>query len=187
MSKREKVLDTAVKMIIENGIQNTSMGKISKNSGVAVGTIYHYFESKEDLITEIYRNLKIKMLERVIENSQPMDDLYDYFKSSIKLLIKYAEENPIEFEFMERHHMSPVIDAKVKEEIENRYKKGVKKIFKMLDEEGLLKEDISLELIIQYFQSSVMGLVRSYINGEIKMTEKEIEQLIQMIWDGITK
>ena len=50
--KKKRILDAALKLFIENGIDNTSISLISKEAGVAAGTLYLYFENKVDLIGE---------------------------------------------------------------------------------------------------------------------------------------
>lgn len=90
-AKRQKILDTTLKMILESGIQNASMGKISKASGVAVGTIYHYFTSKEALVTELYKTLKLKML-KSFEKLEYPSDTKETFRLVMKTFINYALE-----------------------------------------------------------------------------------------------
>ncbi|GKT26967.1 hypothetical protein ADUPG1_004725, partial [Aduncisulcus paluster] len=66
--KRQLVLDATLELIMESGVQAASMSKVSKRSGVAVGTIYHYFSSKEAIITELYRYFKLEMLHAMKES-----------------------------------------------------------------------------------------------------------------------
>ena len=49
ISRRDKVVNTALKLISNGGFHASPMSELAKLSGVAVGTIYHHFPSKEDL------------------------------------------------------------------------------------------------------------------------------------------
>lgn len=40
--------------MVKQGVHATPMSQIAKEAGVAVGTIYHYFNNKEEIIEEIY-------------------------------------------------------------------------------------------------------------------------------------
>ena len=59
---KKRILDAALKLFIENGIDNTSISLISKEAGVAAGTLYLYFENKVDLIGELGTSIKDESL-----------------------------------------------------------------------------------------------------------------------------
>ena len=54
IDKREAILAAALRLIARSGLHNTPMSAIARESGVAAGTIYIYFESKDELINELY-------------------------------------------------------------------------------------------------------------------------------------
>ena len=54
-SKRERILRAAVDVFAEFGYFNAKVSQIAKAAGVADGTIYLYFEGKEDLLVTIFR------------------------------------------------------------------------------------------------------------------------------------
>ncbi len=50
---KQIILDTAVAMIGEKGLDKTSLAQISKASGLSKGTLYYYYASKNELIFDI--------------------------------------------------------------------------------------------------------------------------------------
>lgn len=54
--KRERILTAASELIVRNGLQ-CSMAEIAQTAGVATGSLYNYFSSKDDLIRGVYRRL----------------------------------------------------------------------------------------------------------------------------------
>src|SRR5688500_15293669 len=54
-SKRERILRAAVDVFAEYGYFNAKVAQIAKSAGVADGTIYLYFDGKEDLLITIFR------------------------------------------------------------------------------------------------------------------------------------
>jgi TetR/AcrR family transcriptional regulator, fatty acid metabolism regulator protein len=54
-SKRERILRAAVDVFAQNGYFNAKVSEIAKAAGVADGTIYLYFDGKEDLLITIFR------------------------------------------------------------------------------------------------------------------------------------
>jgi len=53
VGKRGLILDTALKLFVENGYIDTKMIDIANAAGIGKGTIYEYFSSKEALFTEL--------------------------------------------------------------------------------------------------------------------------------------
>jgi TetR/AcrR family fatty acid metabolism transcriptional regulator len=54
-SKRERILRAAVDVFAGKGYFNAKVSEIAKSAGVADGTIYLYFDGKEDLLITIFR------------------------------------------------------------------------------------------------------------------------------------
>ena len=53
--KRERILDAAVRVFAKKGLYATRVSEVAKAAGVADGTIYLYFDGKEDLLITIFR------------------------------------------------------------------------------------------------------------------------------------
>ena len=54
---RDKIFQTAVDMISQHGFDNVTIDDICRKSGVAKGSFYHYFKSKDDIIILTYENI----------------------------------------------------------------------------------------------------------------------------------
>ena len=57
-TKRTAILEATLELISEQGFHGTAMSMIADKAGVGAGTIYRYFDSKEDLITQLYLEIK---------------------------------------------------------------------------------------------------------------------------------
>ena len=51
---RKRLMDNALELFAVDGFENTSISDIANKAGVAKGTLYHYFQSKEDLLQAIF-------------------------------------------------------------------------------------------------------------------------------------
>ncbi len=54
--KRERILDAAVKVFARKGFHATRVSEVAKAAGVADGTIYLYFESKDHLLVSLFEH-----------------------------------------------------------------------------------------------------------------------------------
>jgi AcrR family transcriptional regulator len=72
--KYQKILDAAVEVIAENGYFNAPISAIAARAGVADGTVYLYFKSKDEVLrTAIDRNFD-RFHQRVIERFKDLHD-----------------------------------------------------------------------------------------------------------------
>lgn len=54
-AKHEAILDAAMTIVIGDGLVGLTLGKVAKDLDVAVGGLYRYFPSKEDLLVGLQR------------------------------------------------------------------------------------------------------------------------------------
>lgn len=76
-SKRERILRAAVDVFAEHGYFNAKVAQIAKAAGVADGTIYLYFDGKEDLLITIFREHTrnyLRSLEQLLANVNRAED-----------------------------------------------------------------------------------------------------------------
>jgi AcrR family transcriptional regulator len=65
--RRRQILEAAVKVFAQKGFHAARVGDVAKEAGVAYGLVYHYFDSKEELLEAIFRGTWADMLARVRE------------------------------------------------------------------------------------------------------------------------
>src|SRR5215471_16766189 len=63
--RREQVVDAAVAIIAEHGIQNLSLSAIEKRTGMARGHLTYYFPTKEDILLAVFDHMVQTMRRRV--------------------------------------------------------------------------------------------------------------------------
>lgn len=54
--KRERILDAAIRVFAAEGFYNAKVSQIAEIAGVADGTIYLYFKSKDDLLIQLFED-----------------------------------------------------------------------------------------------------------------------------------
>lgn len=74
--KYEKILQASMEIIAEKGLQKTAVSEIVKRAGVAQGTFYLYFHSKNALIPAIAENLLSHTLEKIKVRVTEQEDFW---------------------------------------------------------------------------------------------------------------
>src|SRR6202451_4777952 len=60
--KRERILHAAVRVLAKKGFHSTRVSEVAKAAGVADGTIYLYFKSKDELLVSLFEDRVERLL-----------------------------------------------------------------------------------------------------------------------------
>src|SRR5467141_3247381 len=64
--KRNAILDAATRLFAERGLTAAPTSEISKQAGVAEGSLFTYFKTKDDLINALYREIKLELADALM-------------------------------------------------------------------------------------------------------------------------
>jgi AcrR family transcriptional regulator len=103
--KKEQIMLSAVKLFANQGYASTSMQEIAKRIGIAKGTLYLHFSSKDDLLLAILKYYQDEMLEKV---SFVLDD---------NLPPKERLERRLNVQFREYHDKGDFVKMHIKEQV----------------------------------------------------------------------
>jgi AcrR family transcriptional regulator len=94
--KRETIMNAAVEEFAEYGLENASTNRIVKNSGIAKGSFYQYFEDKQDVFMHLLDVIEQKELE-YFKDVHPPDhnmDVFHYFRWMVKTGMEFGLAHP---------------------------------------------------------------------------------------------
>ncbi len=81
---KEKIIDAAEELLRHEGLDGIKVRKLSKATGVAVGTLYNYFSSQDELIEAVFvqswEKTKIRLFEIKNDTSNPGSKLHLFLK-----------------------------------------------------------------------------------------------------------
>ena len=183
MDKRQAILQVMLRLITEQGIHATPMAQVAKEAGVAAGTIYHYFSSKEQLVNELY--LEVKREFGQVLNLHLLVDLpfKEQFWKIWQALYQYYVENPLAFGFSAQLAHSPLIASEIKETGKTHYQ-PIYDFFTAGMQQGLLKP-MDVTLMAELIYGNVAVTVQLQQSGESSISPELLEQAIQFSWDGV--
>jgi AcrR family transcriptional regulator len=98
--KLEFILHTASRIFAEKGYHPTTMRDISRATGVSLAGLYHYFESKEELLFLIQDNCFGRVLERLEERLQQSKNADDKLRVFIENHIAFFAANMAEMKVL---------------------------------------------------------------------------------------
>jgi AcrR family transcriptional regulator len=96
LDKRETIMNAAVEEFAEYGLENASTNRIVKNSGIAKGSFYQYFEDKQDVFMHLLDIMEQKELEFFKDRRPPSNnmDTFQYFRWMVKTGMEFGLAHP---------------------------------------------------------------------------------------------
>lgn len=111
---KTEFLSSSFDYLVKNGLENMSIRNLCKNTGMSIGSVYYWFEGKEDLIasaTEYGLDCVIdELLTQAVGKSSDVDEYFRRFMMKIK---NYSER----IRFICQVAASPVYGEKLRQKV----------------------------------------------------------------------
>ncbi|MFQ5708301.1 MAG: TetR/AcrR family transcriptional regulator [bacterium] len=92
--KRTKIRKAAVRVFAQKGFYNAKVNEIAKKAGVADGTIYLYFKSKDEILISIFEEEMGKFIGKVQEKIHSETDAVEKLRAFIRTHLQFVKKNP---------------------------------------------------------------------------------------------
>ncbi len=102
--RREQIVEAAVAVIAERGLQHLSLSEIEKKVGMARGQLTYYFKTKEDILLAVFDRLLQLMCRRNQEAEGPPFPGATWYATVEKILQAILQQPPWHLEFHCLHH-----------------------------------------------------------------------------------
>lgn len=182
--KKAAIMESALELFTTKGFDNTPTAAITKNAGVATGTLFTYFENKLDLINQLYLATKKELFGILMDVEIPDTLNHDFMLIIWKKMIKWGIENPHKIKFVIQYSSSPYISQLTWESIDEDMEM-MGSLFDRSIEEGIIKD-----LPVDYISALMTGNMYATINYMIANGIDEVE-FIEMVypamWDMMRK
>ena len=181
--KRDNILQATLRLIVARGLESTPMSLIASQAAVGMGTIYHYFESKEELVNALYRKLKLRVHEAMLDGYAADAPLRQRFFCIWRNLFRFYLANPDLFQFLDQYSLSPVITPESKEAGMQLWQEPIR-LFQEGHAQQIFK-DMPIHLLMLIANAPLVNLVRGHIEGQVQLDEPAIEAAITACWDAV--
>jgi AcrR family transcriptional regulator len=182
-SKRKTILNAALQLISEKGFHGTAMSKLAKEANVSVGIIYHYFQNKDELMHDLFREINRDLANMLIEAHDSSQPLKTQIMRLWRLLVEFYLKNPQHASFIQQYKNSPYYSPEMDAETDG--------YFDFLFEIGqqALQEKIVKDLPRQVFYSLCLDfagtLSQKHAKGMLTLTEDLMDKIVDATWDAI--
>lgn len=183
MDKRELLLEAATKLFVERGFHATPTSAISKEAGVSAGILFHYFKTKDDLIVELYVELKKEFTGLVLKDIEKLTSDIGKIRLIWSNSWNWGLENPLKFKFLLQADNSIYSES-----IKNHPEIAAKYEFFKTFIQSFTDKNIIKKMDIYFLMNSMFSLITSMINHltlfpELRNDHAFIEQAWEMYYN----
>jgi AcrR family transcriptional regulator len=181
--KRAAILTATLRLISQNGFHGTAMSKVAKEAGVSAGIIYHYFDSKDELIDELYKEIKRNLGASLAESADQHQPLRTQIHRMLGGMIRYFIRRPLESAFLEQYSRSPYHRPEIDLETAQYYLPLIE-IFQRAQQEMIIKA-LPEPVVMAFTLEVATSLAQRHASGFLDLTDDLIEEVIEASWEAI--
>ena len=181
--KKRAIYESTLRLIKEFGFHGTPMSHIAQEAGVATGTIYHYFASKDELIIELHHYTKERIHRAIFNESNSMLPYAERFTDIWMKMVRYYMEYPEVLSFVEQFFSSPYVKDVYPEDCV-----GFQDEISVFLKQGICENHIKpldINIISAAYIGTIAATAKRNIHGRFALTEQDLKQMVTIIWDGI--
>jgi len=199
--RKQRIIDVSVSHFAKYGFKTTNINNIAKDAGISIGSMYSYFDSKEDLyltVSDYGYGLLTKALSEV--NRKESDHLLIFeqlLRASRKYAIDFPEMNQIYLDISTQgmSHLAEKLSHKLEDITANLYHT----ILKNAQKKGNIDSEIDIKVVsfcldnlIVMFQFSYTSdyyknRMRIFLGDDEPDEEDLIEKVMRFIRRALTK
>ena len=183
--KRNAILDAATSLFAERGLAAAPTSEISRRADVAEGTLFTYFETKDDLINSLYREIKLELADAMMSDFPRKKNVRTRLRHVWDRYVNWGIANPKQRKVLAQLQVSEVVTKESKDaggapfvEFQTMIRDAI--------EQRIFRNDLPEELI----SKSLAALVEATIDLTALNPSKAKnyrDSGFQMFWAGITK
>jgi len=187
VDKRRMILDAAIRVFARRGFHSCRVSDVADEAGVAYGLVYHYFDSKEEILSTLFTERWQIMLDAIgeIDAREGLTareklelvasfiiDSYRYEPDLMKVIIVEVTRAANTFG---RHHLPEIREAYAM----------IAQIVESARADGSFKSDIPGEFAALCFYGAIEQLLSGWIFEMLPQTDEEFESAKGLVVDTI--
>jgi TetR/AcrR family fatty acid metabolism transcriptional regulator len=181
-NKRERIIAAAARLFGEKGYHDTTTAQIAESAGVAAGTIYIYFSSKEELLVAVFEEFlgrHMDTLRQAIAGvASPKEKLKRLLGSGLQLMQAHPESAQI---FLSQLRQSAQMIRTVAKRSSRAYKDVIEETIAEGVRSGMCREiDVptAASMLFGAFQQVVLDWVADHCSYDVTTKSNELENFV---------
>ena len=183
--KRNAILDAATRLFAERGLTAAPTSEISKLAGVAEGTLFTYFKTKDDLINALYREIKLELADAMMSDFPRKKNIRTKLRHVWDRYVNWGIANPRQRKVLAQLTVSEALTKESRDAGSAPFVEFQAMIRDAI-EQWVFRNDVPVELISKSLAALVEATIELTESNRAKAKQYR-DSGFQMFWAGITK
>lgn len=183
LNKIESILSATIELVHEVGVFQISMKKISQKAGISAGTIYTYFESKEDLISQAYVKIHEDMSVQIAQGLEELSDKEKFITICMNFYREFTR-NKNNFFFINQIRSSNFLTKELVMEADHYFVFLYDFLTEAIENKNI-SPTISLRHFLVYVLGGITNLAQSSLFEDSSISETDVQCMAQLAWKSI--
>jgi AcrR family transcriptional regulator len=183
--KRNAILDAATRLFAERGLTAAPTSEISKQAGIAEGTLFTYFKTKDDLINALYREIKLELADAMMSDFPRKKNVRTRLRHVWDRYVNWAIANPNQRKVLAQLAVSEVLTKESRDAGSAPFVEFQIMIRDAI-ERRVFRNDVPVELISKSLAALVEATIDLTVSNPSKAKQYR-DSGFQMFWAGITR
>ena len=183
--KRNAILDAATRLFAERGHTAAPTSEISKQAGVAEGTLFTYFKTKDDLINALYREIKLELADAMMSDFPRKKNVRTRLRHVWDRYVNWGIANSKQRKALAQLQVSEVVTKESKDaggapfvEFQTMIRDAI--------ERRIFRNDLPVELVSKSLAALVEATIDLTVSNPSKAKDYR-DSGFQMFWVGVTR
>jgi TetR/AcrR family transcriptional regulator, fatty acid metabolism regulator protein len=188
--KRERILRAAVKVFARKGFYATRVSEIAKAAGVADGTIYLYFENKDDVLVSLFQDRITKLIAALEEAIAAEHDFVSKFRRVVELQLGLLDG---------RRDLAEVVTVNLRQSsrllkqfatpLFTRYLEVIATLIAEGQRDGVVRTDLSPRVVSRSLWGALDGVAVTWAlgGGEAGQLTRAATQVSDLFLEGLKR
>ncbi|MDM0015681.1 TetR/AcrR family transcriptional regulator [Variovorax sp. J22P168] len=181
--KLRAIAEATFMLVEQTGLSGLTMAAIAREAGLATGTLYVYFKSKEELMVALYEQAKTATAASLMHGDDPKAPFRSRFMRMWMNWLEHRLTHYAEVVFIEQYYNSPWFGEQSRN-LSARLVKDWVELIETAKTQQILK-DVPTVLLINSFGGSVRETANLLRSGALQRTDAHLAQAFGLCWDGI--
>jgi AcrR family transcriptional regulator len=183
--KRNAILDAATRLFAERGLTAAPTSEISKQAGVAEGTLFTYFKTKDDLLNALYREIKLELADAMMSDFPRKKNIRTKLRHVWDRYVNWGIANPRQRKVLAQLTVSEALTKESRDAGSAPFVEFQAMIRDAI-EQRVFRNDVPVELISKSLATLVEATIDLTESSRAKAKQYR-DSGFHMFWAGITK
>ena len=186
--KRRALLDAAISVFARKGYHSSRVSDIAEEAGVAHGLLYHYFDSKEELLETVFRETWTLMLDTIKGVEDLGEPAREQLRKVAAIVLRAWRDTPDVVRVLVREvTRSPHLQHQVLE-IDQAFR-ALERIIARGQALGEFRQDLNARFASFVFYGALEEMLTGWVLGQLPDSDEDIAQaertVVETLCDGM--